>query len=104
MSLGGILGSFVRWQITEVSDSLPIAVFIVNQLGVLVAGIFAYRINRDESARIFWISGFAGGFTTMSSLAYLLSESSPLAGMKYALATLITSIVILQLLKGRVRT
>lgn len=99
MSLGGILGSLARWQITEFSDSLSIAVFLVNQLGVLIAGIFAYRIKRGEYVRLFWITGFAGGFTTMSSLAYVLNDSTFIHGLSYAAATLFTSILILQALK-----
>lgn len=104
MSLGGILGSLLRWQITEFSDSLSFAVFLVNQLGVLIAGIFAFQIKRSESTRLFWITGFAGGFTTMSSLAYVLSDAAPLVGLGYALATLLTSLAILKIVQSRSHT
>jgi len=104
VSLGGILGSLLRWQITENTNSLSLAVFIVNQLGVLVAGVIAYRAQSSEAIRLFWITGFAGGFTTMSSLAYVLSDAAPLVGFGNALATLLTSLAILKILQSRSHT
>ncbi len=101
MSLGGILGSLLRWQITESASSLPLSIFIVNQLGVLVAGVIAYRVKTDDSARLFWIPGFAGGFTTMSSLAYILSDLHPITSFLYGVTTLLASLLILESLKVR---
>jgi fluoride ion exporter CrcB/FEX len=44
VAIGGVAGSILRWQLIEVLPSLSLGVFIVNQLGVLIAGIVAYRI------------------------------------------------------------
>ncbi|MFZ9100452.1 MAG: FluC/FEX family fluoride channel [Candidatus Planktophila sp.] len=101
MSLGGILGSLLRWQITESTSSLPLLIFIVNQLGVLVAGVVAYRVKTGDSGRLFWIPGFAGGFTTMSSLAYILSDLHPIPSFLYGVITLLASLLILEGLKVR---
>lgn len=103
VSLGGILGSLLRWQITEAASSLPLSIFIVNLLGVLVAGIVAYRMKTGDSGRLFWITGFAGGFTTMSSLSYILSDLHPITSVLYAAATLLASLLVLESLKVRNR-
>lgn len=95
------MGSLLRWQITESTSSLPLLIFIVNQLGVLVAGVVAYRVKTDDSGRLFWIPGFAGGFTTMSSLAYILSDLHPIPSFLYGVITLLASLLILEGLKVR---
>ena len=60
VALGGVLGSLMRWQIIEALSTLTLGVFLVNQLGVLVAGFVAYRMKTTEYQRLFWITGFAG--------------------------------------------
>jgi len=94
----------MRWQIIEALSTLTLGVFLVNQLGVLVAGFVAYRIKTTEYQRLFWITGFAGGFTTMSSLAFILHESNPLSGMLYAAASLVVSLLILNILKDKAKS
>jgi fluoride ion exporter CrcB/FEX len=101
VALGGIIGSLLRWQCIEALPTLAIGVFVVNQLGVLVAGFVAYRMRSTQYQRRFWINGFAGGFTTMSSLAYILHESTPLRGFGYALASLLVSMLIVNLLRDK---
>ena len=104
VSLGGIIGSVLRWQFIEVLPTLSIGVFIVNQLGVIVAGFVAYRMKPTTNQRLFWITGFAGGFTTLSSLAFILHESSPIRGFGYALASLLVSLLILNLLRDKAKS
>ena len=101
MSLGGVLGSLLRWQIIEALPSQMWGVFLVNQLGVLAAGFVAYRIAPTQQQKLFWITGFAGGFTTMSSLAFVLQELSPATAILYSAATLLVSLALLTLLKPR---
>lgn len=87
-------------------ESLPTlfwGVFIVNQLGVLVAGFIAYRMKSTEYQRLFWITGFAGGFTTLSLLAFILHGSNPVSGFIYAVASLIVSLLILNLIRGKAK-
>ena len=104
VALGGVLGSLMRWQIIEALSTLTLGVFLVNQLGVLVAGFVAYRMKTTEYQRLFWVTGFAGGFTTMSSLAFILHESNPLSGMLYAAASLAVSLFILHILKDKAKS
>ena len=101
VSLGGIAWSLLRWQLIEALPSVPLGVFIVNQLGVLIAGTVAFRLKPTHSQRLFWIPGFAGGFTTLSSLAFILHGSDLISGAIYAFASLFTSLVILVALKGK---
>jgi CrcB protein len=104
VALGGVLGSLMRWQIIEALSTLTLGVFLVNQLGVLVAGFVAYRMKTTEYQRLFWITGFAGGFTTMSSLAFILHESSPVSGLLYAAASLAVSLLILNILRDKAKS
>jgi CrcB protein len=104
VALGGVLGSLMRWQIIEALSTLTLGVFLVNQLGVLVAGFLAYRMKTTEYQRLFWITGFAGGFTTMSSLAFIVHESSPVSGLLYAFASLAVSLLILNILRDKAKS
>ena len=94
----------MRWQIIEALSTLTLGVFLVNQLGVLVAGFVAYRMKTTEYQRLFWVTGFAGGFTTMSSLAFILHESNPVSGVLYAAASLAVSLLILNILKDKAKS
>ena len=104
VALGGVLGSLMRWQIIEALSTLTLGVFLVNQLGVLVAGFLAYRMKTTEYQRLFWITGFAGGFTTMSSLAFIVHESSPVSGLLYAFASLAVSLLILNIWRDKAKS
>jgi len=104
VAFGGVLGSLMRWQIIEALSTLTLDVFLVNQLGVLVAGFVAYRMKTTEYQRLFWITGFAGGFTTMSSLAFIVHESSPVSGLLYAFASLAVSLLILNILRDKAKS
>ena len=103
VALGGIIGSLLRWQCIEALPTLSIGVFLVNQLGVLVAGFVAYRMTPTPRQKLFWITGFAGGFTTLSSLAFILHRSSPVRGFGYAVASLLVSLLILNLMKDKAK-
>jgi CrcB protein len=103
VAIGGVAGSLLRWQLIEAMPSLSLGVFIVNQLGVLVAGIVAYRISATPSQKLFWITGFAGGFTTLSSFAFILQGSNLISGLGYAFASLLISLLILNLVRGKSR-
>jgi CrcB protein len=104
VSLGGVIGSVLRWQLIEALPSLALGVFLVNQLGVLVAGFVAYRMKTTEYQRLFWITGFAGGFTTLSSFAFILHGATPLSGFIQALESLLVSLIILRILKGKAKS
>ena len=99
VAIGGVAGSLLRWQLIEALPSLALGVFIVNQLGVLAAGVIAYRMTASDSQKLFWITGFAGGFTTLSSLAFILHGSNLLSGLIYSVLSFTCSIAILAVLR-----
>jgi fluoride ion exporter CrcB/FEX len=94
----------MRWQIIEALSTLTLGVFLVNQLGVLVAGFVAYRMKTTEYQRLFWITGFSGGFTTMSSLAFIVHGSSPVSGLLHAAASLAVSLLTLNILRDKAKS
>ena len=61
-------------------------------------------MKTTEYQRLFWITGFAGGFTTLSSFAFILHGATPLRGFIQALESLLVSLVILKLLKGKAKS
>lgn len=72
--LGGAFGSTLRYSVTLVAPHPAAWLWIVNLLGALALG-FIHTNPRFDSAEksSFWGTGFAGGFTTMSSLiAYVM--------------------------------
>ncbi|NBY31405.1 MAG: CrcB family protein [Actinobacteria bacterium] len=103
VSLGGIIGSVTRWQVIEIVGSSLIGVFIVNILGVLVAGVAAYRMKATEAKQLFWITGFAGGFTTFSSLALISTEESIVTSSIYVTAMLVISMLVLTVLRPKAK-
>jgi CrcB protein len=65
---GGALGSALRYEISLGSPTL-IWLIVVNLIGALVLGfIHTSKLFATDSAQSFWSTGFAGGFTTLSSL------------------------------------
>ena len=66
--LGGALGSVLRYEIS-LNFTQAVWLWIVNLLGSLVLGfIQAHPRFNAASLQSFWGTGFAGGFTTLSSL------------------------------------
>lgn len=71
---GGALGSVLRYLVTLFAPHPAAWLWIVNLLGALVLG-FIHTNQRfaNPEHQVFWGTGFAGGFTTMSSLiAYVI--------------------------------
>ena len=61
-------------------------------------------MKTTEYQRLFWITGFAGGFTTLSSLAFILHGATPLSGFIQALESLLVSLIILKNIKGKAKS
>jgi len=83
--LGGAMGSVARYLvwlgIEQVGVSLVVfdlvATTVVNIAGAGFVGFVHSRaFKASEKSRAFWGSGFAGGFTTMSGLALITTEST----------------------------
>ncbi len=96
VGLGGALGSIARYGANRAwpwaPGGWPVATFTVNLLGSFAIGLLymyvAARAGSADNARLFWMTGVLGGFTTYSAFALettLLGFS--LTGAAYVAAT-----------------
>jgi CrcB protein len=99
VAIGGACGSLVRYLLSESVTKYPSAILLSNVLGVLVAGVIAYRMKTSEIVRLALIPGFAGGLTTFSSVAVIHAEHNSIKSIGYFFATVITSLLILFVVK-----
>jgi fluoride ion exporter CrcB/FEX len=77
---------------------------IVNVIGTAVAGHFAYQRVPHNAVRAanrsaFWITGFAGGLTTFSSLSFFVTELPALEAFFFAGLNLFISMALLAAIK-----
>jgi len=80
VAIGGLIGSVARFLTSHymamwLGTTFPWGTLVVNILGSLVIGfVGAIALNKpgaiDPTLRFFLTSGFAGGFTTFSALAF----------------------------------
>ncbi|MFM8193043.1 MAG: fluoride efflux transporter FluC [Actinomycetota bacterium] len=99
VAIGGACGSLVRYLLSESVTKYPSAVLLSNALGVLVAGVIAYRMKTSEIMRLALIPGLSGGLTTFSSVAVIHAEHNSIKSIGYFFATVITSVLILFVVK-----
>ena len=99
IAAGGIAGSLVRYLLVAKSDE--IAIFLINLLGVAIAGLFALRFYPNELSRLFWIPGFAGAMTTFSSVAVIHGERNDLLAVGYFYSMVLASLLILWLINPK---
>jgi CrcB protein len=75
VALGSALGGVARHGIARlwpmVPGAWPVATMSVNIVGSFAIGLLAALMARDssETARLFWMTGVLGGFTTYSAFA-----------------------------------
>ena len=103
VGLGGALGSLTRYLLSESISRYPSAIFISNIIGVLVAGLVAYRLSTSETLCLALLPGFAGGLTTFSSVAVIHAEHNSMKSIGYFFATVVTSLLVLFVIKPAVR-
>lgn len=98
VGIGGALGSVARYGVNRLWPSSPggwpVATITVNLLGSFAIGLLymyvAARGVTADNARLFWMTGVLGGFTTYSAFALetaLLGFS--LTGAAYVAATVV---------------
>jgi CrcB protein len=95
VALGGALGSMGRYGISLLAmawlgAAFPWGTLAVNVLGSAAIGVLAGQ-GISGGARLFWITGVLGGFTTFSAFSLetaLLWERAAWQGVAYVLASL----------------
>lgn len=89
LAIGGVLGTFLRFKITEsplIFGAIPINVLIVNVVGAFILGmfvVFSQQINLDSKYAFLVAVGFCGSLTTMS--AFALETASLIENLQYIL-------------------
>jgi len=102
VGLGGALGSIARfwasrWIAQNLSDALPWGTLIVNVSGSFAIGLFATYAGPDArwlvspSARLFFMTGICGGYTTFSAFSLQTFELAREGKWSYAAAYTVLS-------------
>jgi CrcB protein len=101
VALGGALGSMARYAMATALPWLPgrwpLATMSVNLIGSLLIGILSValglRVGGPDLARLFWLTGVLGGFTTYSAFALettlMVESGASLRALGYLLVTVI---------------
>jgi fluoride exporter len=71
VAAGGAIGSVLRYMVQRnLNLQFPYGTLMVNIAGCLLIGmLWGLFRNLPETRRIFWMTGFCGGFTTLSALS-----------------------------------
>ena len=106
VGLGGFLGSVARYLSVRSVDlkfnaALPFGTMTVNVVGSFVLGVIwawaARRTGDTENVRLFFITGFCGGFTTFSAFAFenfnLLDQKLHATSIIYIVASVLLGIL-----------
>ena len=99
VSLGGVLGSLLRFTIGELLNNWRASTLVANLLGVAIATFLIVFIERRGSTdqRHFWLPGFCAGLTTFSAVALLTLEPSE-GGTMYISIMVVASLAIITIL------
>lgn len=89
LAMGGILGTFLRYKITEsplLLGAFQVNVLVINVIGSFILGLFfvlSTQWNLDTKYALFVAVGFCGSLTTMS--AFALESSNMLENKQFGL-------------------
>lgn len=105
VALGSALGGMARYGVSRlwpwVPGGWPMATMTVNVLGSFAIGLLsvvvAGRAGGAEAARLFWMTGVLGGFTTYSAFALetvtLAGAGETMRAAAYVVATVLVCLV-----------
>jgi len=96
VSLGGVIGSLLRFTFGELFSNSRNATLIANLLGVATATFLLVLMERrgSQNQRHFWLPGFCAGLTTFSAVSLLTLKPSD-GGTMYISVTVIASLAII---------
>ena len=92
LSVGGILGTFLRYKITDsqmILGTLSVSILVVNIIGAFILGlfvVFAQQWNLETKYALFVAVGFCGSLTTMS--AFALQTTNLMDNSQFGLAAI----------------
>jgi CrcB protein len=102
LSIGGALGVNARYWLATVIDAklvqsrFPWATLAINVSGAFVLGLLATmmaRLTPHHGARLFWLVGFLGGYTTFSTFALEAHKLADAGSTSRSTAYLAVSVV-----------
>lgn len=96
IATGAALGALARWQLgiwlNSLSQAVGFGTLLANWLGCLLIGI-ALGLHLQDSAKLFFITGFLGSFTTFSTFSAEVVQA--LAAQKWLAAVGLISLHLL---------
>lgn len=92
VAIGGVIGSLLRFALSEIFPKNAIGILLANLLGVIFAAHAIVYLERKGNAnfRHLLLPGFCGGLTTFSALM-LATETQ---GIGYLIGTIVASLAI----------
>lgn len=105
VGLGGFLGTLARYGLSVISQRLafgwPFGTLAANVLGCFAIGLLTALFTREATVspiiRLALVTGFCGGFTTMSSMIYetveMIRASEYLQATLYAAGSFLLSML-----------
>lgn len=110
--IGGGLGSLSRYALSFIfpaeKGQWPWATFLANTIACLtlgfILGIMTDKIPNQQVYRLFWITGFCGGFSTFSTFSaeslQTFQQGNTILSLSYVLLSIVTCVLSIALGQG----
>ena len=100
---GGAIGALARYGVgfffPSSASFFPYSTLFINGIGSFVLACLTYSVlkeGKNEGIKLFFGTGLCGGFTTMSTFAFEvtnLADTHPALGLAYLVSTLVIGLV-----------